>query len=159
MSLGAKFSLTPLEPIKYLWDSANSRYEYYGYLSHYGVYIGSGIWSLEGKYNANKVWLACNNIGYPFPDPFPSDVYERAVARLRFTTDAQTDEQNLVLFHVDCGHKIGVYLNGNLVREEDCAGDETIAVLVDSPGPGIFDTMYIAPQHWAWIKGVDCYVI
>lgn len=159
MSLGAKFSLTPLEPHKYLWDSANSRYEYYAYIMHYGAYIGFGNYSLETIYNRNEVYLACNNVGYPFPDPFPSDWYERAVARLRFTTDAPTDEQHLVLFHVNCYGMIGVYLNGNLVREEDCDGDETIAVIVDCPGPGVYDTMYIVPPYYAWIKGVDCYVI
>ena len=159
MSLGAKFSLTPREPLKYHWDSANSRYEYYAFLKHYGVYLDYYSISLEHNYNFNEVFLTCNNVGYPFPDPFPSYYYERAVAYLRFKTDAPTDRQYLMLFHVNCYYKIGVYLNGNLVREEDCHGDETVAVLVDCPDPNVFETMYIVPSDYAWIKGVDCYVI
>jgi len=159
MSLNAKFSLTPREPFKYLWDSANSSYEYYAHLVHFGVYIGTHNLSLEGKYNANEVYLRCNPVGYPFPDPFPSDYYERAVARLSFYTDAPTDNQYLILFHVNCLNKIGIYLNGNLVREENCNGDETIAILVDCPGPNLWDTLYVVPAYSAWIKGVDCYVI
>ena len=159
MPLNTKFSLTPLEPYKYLWDSVNSCNEYYAYILHYGAYIGITSYSLETNYNDNKVCIATNYVGYPFPDPFPADYSKRAVACLRFYTDASTDEQHLLLFHVNCYGKIGVYLNGNLVREEDCDGDETIAVLVDSPGPGVFDTMYIVPSYSAWIKGVDCYVV
>ena len=159
MSLNAKFSLTPLEPRKYVYDYANSRYEYHAYIIHYGGYLGLGGLSLEGSYNANEVYLDCNNVSYPFPDPFPPAFYNYALARIYFTTDAPSDKQYLLLFHVRCDHKIGIYLNGNLVREEDCDGDETIAVLVDCPGLGIYDTIYIVPQYYAYIKGVDCYVI
>lgn len=159
MSLNATFSLTPLEPRKFVYDYANSRYEHNAYIIHYGAYLGLGGLSLEGCYNANEVYLECNNVGHPFPDPFPSDFYERALVRLRFTTDAPIDKQHLILFHVRCDHKIGIYLNGNLVREEDCDGDETIAILVDSPGPDVYDSFYVVPQYYAWIKGVDCYVI
>ena len=160
MSMNAKFSLTPREAFKYLYNSAQSLYEYYAYLRHYGVYIShSGNISLTGSYNNNHVYLNCNNVGYPFPDPFPSDYYERAVARLCFKTDAAKDEQYLMLFHVTCYGKIGIYLNGNLVREEVCNGFETIAVLFDCPGPNIYDTMYVVPADYAYIKGVDCYVI
>ena len=159
MSLNAKFSLTPREPWKYHWDSAISRYEYQAHLIYYGVYIDTSSYSIEGNYDDNRVYLNCNNVGYPFPDPFPFDYHERAVARLGFKTDAPTDKQYFILFHVNSTDKIGIYLNGNLVREEDCDGDETIAVLVDCPGPQIYDTMYVVPAYSAWIKGVDCYVL
>jgi hypothetical protein len=160
MSLNAKFSLTPLESSKYLWNSANSLYEYYAYMIYYGAYIAhAGTLSLTGSYNNNHVYLACNNVGYPFPDPFPYDYYERAVARLRFQTDALVDEQYLMLFHLTCYNKIGIYLNGNLIREEDCNGLETIAVTFDCPGPNIYDTLYVVPQYDVYIKGVDCYVL
>lgn len=159
MALNAKFSLTPREPRKYIVDSATSHVKYYAYLVHYGVFIGQVDHSLVTHYNDNKVFLYCNRVGYPFPDPFPADHYNHAVARLYFYTDEPMGKQYLLLFHVNSYGKIGVYLNGNFVREEDCNGDETIAVLVDCPGPEIWDALYVAPSIWAWIKGVDCYVI
>ena len=155
-----KFSLTPLDQRKYLWDSANNRYEYYAYLVHFGGYIGfDSTHSLEGQYNSNRVCISTNNVGFPFPDPFPSDFSDRAVAVVSFKTDAKTDKQYRLLFHVRCISKVGVYLNGNLVRDVDCDGDETISILVDCPGPGIMDRVYIAPEWNMWMKGIDCYVI
>lgn len=160
MPLEAKFSLSPLEPFKHLWNSAQAQYEYYAYLLHYGVYLShSGIFSLAGCYNNDHVHLSCNSVGSPLPDPFPTDYYERALARLRFKTDAPDDKQYLVIFQLTCYGKIGIYLNGNLIREEDCDGFETIAVIFDCPGPNIYDTMYVVPANYAYIKGVDCYVL
>jgi hypothetical protein len=160
MSLNAKFSLTPRESRKYLYNSAQSQYEYYAYMKYYGAYLSyAGSVSLTGCYNNNHLYLACNNVGSPLPDPFPSDYPERALARLAFKTDAPDDAQYLVLFHLTCHGKIGIYLNGNLVREEDCNGSETIAVTFDCPGPNIYDTMYVVPASYAYIKGVDCYVL
>ena len=160
MSLNAKFSLTPRKPWKYLYDSTASQYEYYAYLIHYGALVSyAGSYSLEACYNNDHVYLSCNNVGSPLPDPFPSDYYERAIARLTFKTDAPTDKQYLMLFHLTCYDKVGIYLNGNLVREEDCNGLETIAVIFDCPGSNIYDTMYVAPASYAIMKGVDCYVL
>jgi len=85
MSFNVKFSLTPLESHKHLYNSATSLWEYHARLHYYGVKLNpSESLSLEGSYNNNWVYLTCNNIGYPFPDPLPSDFYKRAVAYLNF---------------------------------------------------------------------------
>ena len=154
------FVVTPREPRTYLYNYAKSVYEYYARLTCYGVHLNYyGGQSLKGSYDYDQAFLSCNNVGSPLPDPFPSNYYERAVASVRFKTNSPTDSQYLAVFDLTCYGKIGIYLNGNLVREEDCNGYETIIVTVDCPGPNIWDTLYVVPAYSAYIKGVDCYVI
>jgi len=153
------FSLTPRKPRAYLWNSAQSIYEYYAYLRCYGVHLDYyGTRSLTGSYNNDHAHLSCNNVGSPLPDPFPSDYYERAVARVGIKTNEPTDSQILAVFELTCWGKVGIYLNGNLVREEDCNGFETIIFVFDCPGPNIYDTLYVVPASYAYFKKATFYV-
>jgi len=74
-------------------------------------------------------------------------------------SDATTEDQYLLLFHIHSNGQVGIYVNGNKVREEHATGDETIALLVDCSEPQSWEFVYLMCTQRTAFKGVDCYIL
>ena len=156
MSLNAKLSFTPLE-------AEYSSAEAYGWMTLWGTWLYDiGRYTLKSKYENNMDILRYSPFPSPLPDPLPSNYYEYSIARVRFRSNATIDDQYLLLFHVSAsmGTKAGFYINGNLVREEELNGDETVAILFDCPESDTYTNVYMAlGSGYIELKGIDCYVV
>jgi hypothetical protein len=82
---------------------------------------------------------------------------------MSFMTNANTENQYLLIFHVkgDGPIKAAFYLNGNFLRSEKVVGDETIAILVDCPEPNTWWWVYMFHEGYGYLefKGIECYIL
>ena len=109
MPLNPTFAVTPVHPYQGLYDSIKSIWKYRGILQVFGDFLQ--YWSpqrLVDQYNQDKAVLRYSPI--PSASIFPSGWTAYSVARLLFKTDADTDNQYLLIYHVSGSGEAAFFL-------------------------------------------------
>jgi hypothetical protein len=120
---------------------------------------------LEDQFNEDKavLWFS------PFPPPvtlFPGDWHEYSVARMGFMTNADEENQYLLIYHLHGGLRTGVmgkvsfFINSNYVGAEYVDGEEFIALLLDCPPSQEWYYLYMfLTTGDIEVKGIECYIL
>lgn len=159
MPLNPTFSLTPLNPRSYDYDSVASEYRHYGYLQCFGNFLNAWAYRrLEDQYNEDKAVLQYSPL--PATTTFPGGWTEYSVARVGFKTNAETENQYLLIYHLSGSGKAAFFIDGNHVRTESVSGEEFIALLVDCPSSQTWMYAYMFLIDYVLeLKGVECYIL
>lgn len=166
------FSLTPLDPYHHTYGMGDpqapyaqaSLYSYGGYTSaSHSYWLSDQHSSDEIILSDDPVELADQAIG-----SVPDDLYRRCTIRLCFTGwNVSTKNQYLLLLAlrgIRQSPTAQFFVGTDFVRAEELSGDETVAILLDCPGPNRTTEIYVrlaSPVQWATMgfKGVDCYLL
>ena len=164
MPLTPTFSVTPLKPLIYSYDSVKGLYNHYAYLRSFGAWIDA--WSdrkLTDQYSQDKTVLHLDPIVSPAPTSMPSPWYKYCVAHMGFKTNATPENQYLLIYHVVgmWGARAAFYINGNRVRSEEVAGEEYIAILTDCPPSQTWwhAYMFLEGTGRLDLKGIECFIL
>jgi len=170
MSITPFISLSPNEPSAYTYDAANPGNPYAaGYLYTYGgITLGGSPYRLPDQHASDELVL-----GYSPADPteqvindYPSDVYARSCLQAIFyLSNVKTTDQFLLLFGVRAafGYPHAQFFIGTeMVHSQSLAGDDQVAIIVDSPGTSATLYAYVrlasaSPYVAMAVSGVDCY--
>jgi hypothetical protein len=122
---GPKLAISPLQPAKYLYDDAG-QITGYGHLWCFSVYCTWLFYTLAVEYQDDKVVFNRPWLDEPPPGTLPDHFTRHPGAHIQFGTDAPTDSNYRVAFHLCSlehdGATAAFYLNGNLVAVEHIAG-------------------------------------
>ena len=159
MPLNPTFSLTPLIPLNYVYDSVAGEYRHYGYLYCLGNFLDA--WHprrLEDQYNEGKAVLQYSPV--PATTTFPSSWTQYSCARMGIKTNAEEDNQYLIIYHLSGSGEVDFFVNSNHVRHEAISGEEFVALLVDCPPSQTWWYFYMfLNSGYVELKGIECYIL
>jgi hypothetical protein len=164
MPLTPTAEVTPKYPLDRSYNSAASMWNHYVYLRSFGAW--HDVWfdrRLTDQCSQDKTVFYLDPIVSPAPSSMPSPYYKYCVAHMGFLSNATEENQYLLIFHVvgHWGARAAIYINGNLVRSEEVAGDEYIAILLDSPPSQTWWHAYMFLERTGRLdlKGVQLFVL
>ena len=162
------FSVTPLNPHVVSKDPVTGRFNYLADLWCFGVHFaGSPKWRLRDQYNENKASFRMSFIDSPPPSTLPHDYWNHSVARLYLITNATTQNEYLLKYHVESIYgqpRAAFYINGNFIGSSDPVdGDDILEIRVDCPPPQHGWVFYMFPEGRGWgafdLKKIECEII
>jgi len=166
LTLTPTAEVTPLNPVSSLIDDpVAGTWKYYLVLKSFNAFINAwGVETLKAQYDQNKTVFYVNPIPSPAPSSMPFPYFKHSVAHLQFRSNATTENQYLLIYHVigSWGYpRAAFYINGNLVRSEEVKGDEYIAILCDCPPSQTWwhAYMYHEDKGMLWLKGVQLFIL
>lgn len=171
MALQPLFSLTPRSPRAYTYNPAAPDAPYgAGSLYSFGGFTDSGTRTLSDQFNNDEILL-----GFDPVDPGDQTLASRVDDLFRhcgiyiafWGANVSTDNQYLLLLAFRRAQGIPTaqfFVGSDMVRTEELSGDETVGILLDTPGSGIHTAIYVrlASPSYATVmgfKGMDCYLL
>ena len=159
MPLNPTFELTPLHPLSYDYNSVASEYRHYGYLRCFGNFLNAW-WPrrLEDQYNEDKAVLQYSPV--PATTTFPSGWNQYSCTRMAMKTNAEIENQYLIIYHLSGSGEVDFFVNSNHVRHETVSGVGFVALLVDCPPSQTWWYFYMfLNSGYVELKGIECYIL
>lgn len=171
MSIPTFFSLSPLNPYSYDYDSArpNAPYAYALCQTFNALVLHSGRWTLANQHLNDRVIMGYDaqplaNQDLWTPHPFKtctSMIFIRGY-------NVSTENQYLLIFELQqiSGSETHAqfFVNSDLVDTVQVTGIEKNAILLDCPGDGTLVQVWVRLASPSWtaamaFRGVDCHLL
>ena len=172
MALESFFSLTPLQPYVSTYDAANPNAPHAAaYLTTYGGFTyGYGPYSIRNQSRQDEIILGFDPVALTDQTigNLADDVYRRCVIRVYFNVSNVSTKNQLMLLLALRGNggnpSAQFFVGADLMRTEELAGEEQVAILMDCSGSNFSSTVYVrlaSPIYWARMgfQGVECYLL
>ena len=170
MSLPTFFSLSPLNPYVYSYDSSNPTAPYaYALCQNFGATIlQTGHWTLANQHLNDRVLMGYNAVPLTNQDLWTPHPYQACTSRVYFYGyNVSTENQYLLILElqqIQLETHAQIFVNSDLVDTVQVTGIEQHAILLDCPGHGTLVQVWVRLASPSWsaamaFRGADCYLL